>query len=77
MNGQRRIAFIAVIDEDISPEQRLVLVLILAILSQALTGKGALGVLALIDLALSAFIGLGGGAEPDQGRKQQGHRGEL
>ena len=47
------------------PEQRFALVLILAILSQALPRKRALGVLPLIDLALPAFVGPGGGTEAD------------
>ena len=47
-------------------EQRLVVVLVLAILAEALPGKRALGVLLLIDLALPAFVGPGRGAEADQ-----------
>ena len=46
-----------------SPERRLALVLILAILPQALLRKLALGVLSLMDLALPALIGPGGGTK--------------
>jgi hypothetical protein len=47
-------------------EQWFPLVLILAILPEAFPSKRALGVPQLIDLALPAFVGPGGGAEPDQ-----------
>ncbi|HEV8327270.1 MAG TPA: hypothetical protein VGQ08_07275 [Nitrospiraceae bacterium] len=51
------------------PEQRLALVLILAILPQALMSKRLLGILAIVDLALPAFIRPCGSAEPDQRRE--------
>lgn len=41
----------------------------LAILLQTFSGEGALGVLPMVDLALPAFVGPGGGAEADQGRE--------
>src|SRR6478736_6062696 len=52
-------------------EERLALVLILAVLAQAFTGERALGVLLLVDLALPAFIGPSGGTEPDQGGERK------
>lgn len=48
------------------PEERLALILVLTILSQTLPGKDALGVLALVDLALPAFVGPGRRTESDQ-----------
>ena len=42
-------------------------------LSQALSGKGALRVFFLLDLALPAFVGPGGCAEADQRREGEGH----
>ena len=45
------------------PEQGLPFVLVLAVLSQTFTGKRALAVLPLVDLALPAFIVPGGGAK--------------
>ena len=47
-------------------KQGLPLVLILAVLSQTLTGKCALGLLLLVDLSLPTFISPGGDTEPDQ-----------
>ena len=40
---------------------------VLAVFAQALTRKRRLRVLLVIDLALPAFVGPGGGAEADQG----------
>ena len=53
------------------PEERLALVLILAILPQALPGKRALGILPCVDLALPAFVGPSRGAEANQGRERE------
>ncbi len=47
------------------PEEWLALILILAILPQTLAGECALGVLPLVDLAVPAFVGPGGGTEAD------------
>ena len=55
------------------PEEWLIVVLILAILAQALAGKCALGVLFLVDLTLPAFVGPGGGTEADQGGEGESH----
>src|SRR6267143_2972183 len=54
---------------------RLALVLILAILPQAFLSKPALRVLPYVDLALPAFVGPGGGGEPDQRRESVHHSG--
>jgi hypothetical protein len=51
------------------PEQRLSLILVLAIFPEAFPRKGALGILPLVDLALPAFIGPGGSAKADQWRE--------
>ena len=47
-------------------EQGLILVLILAILAETFSGKRALRVLSLIDLALPAFVGPGGGPKANE-----------
>ena len=46
-------------------EERLALVLILAVLAETFPRKRALRVLACVDLALPAFVGLGGNTELD------------
>jgi hypothetical protein len=56
------------------PEQRLALVLILAILLQTFMGKRALGILPFVDLTLPAFVGPGGGTEANQWGEREGHR---
>ena len=47
-------------------EQRLVVVLILAILAEAFPGKYTLGVFLLVNLTLPAFVGPGGGPEANE-----------
>ena len=54
-------------------KQRLMVVLILAILTQALSSKGTLRVRVGIDLALPAFIGPCGG--PKSNEREAGHEG--
>ncbi len=54
-------------------KQRPAIVEILAEFPQALTGKGRLAVLPLVDLSLPTLIGPGGGAEADERREYITH----
>ena len=49
-----------------SPKQGLVVILVLAILAEALPGKYTLGVLLLVDLPLPALVGPGGRAKANE-----------
>ena len=48
-------------------KERLAIIEILAELTEALASKGGLCILSLLDLALPALIGPGGGAKTDEG----------